>query len=206
MALIKGIPVILYERTQTGEDAFHAPVYTETPVTVENVLITPVANAAGWPTSCASRKATLTAGRAAPWNFLARNGECTAVPPSTSRRLCLWPGTRKCRWNGLSKLRVELNSAGVRALMRSPEMQAVLKARADTVKNRCGDGYEAYVAQTRAVAVVETVSQKAYNDNSANNTLLKAVSSSRSGTVVHEHKRHLKDGRVITVRSYQRKK
>lgn len=47
----------------------------------------------------------------------------------------------------MSKLRVELNSAGVRALMRSPEMQAVLKARADTVKNRCGDGYEAYVAQ-----------------------------------------------------------
>jgi hypothetical protein len=46
MALIEGIPVILYERTQTGEDAFHAPVYTETPVTVENVLITPVDNAA----------------------------------------------------------------------------------------------------------------------------------------------------------------
>lgn len=89
MALIEGIPVILYERTQTGEDAFHAPVYTETPVTVENVLITPVDNAAvvtdlrsraaGWPTSCASRKATLTAGRAAPWSSLARSGGCTAV-------------------------------------------------------------------------------------------------------------------------------
>ncbi len=106
----------------------------------------------------------------------------------------------------MSKLRVELNSAGVRALMRSPEMQAVLKDRADTVKDRCGDGYESYVAQTRAVAVVETASRKAYDDNSANNTLLKAVSSSRSSAVVHEHKRRLKDGRVITVRSYQRKK
>ena len=42
MAWIEGIPVVLYERTQTGEDAFHAPVYTETPVTVENVLVTPV--------------------------------------------------------------------------------------------------------------------------------------------------------------------
>ena len=40
----------------------------------------------------------------------------------------------------------------------------------------------------------------------ANNTLLKAVSGSRSGATVHEHKRRLKDGRVITVRSYQRKK
>ena len=31
----------LYERTQTGVDAFGAPVYTETPTTVENVLVTP---------------------------------------------------------------------------------------------------------------------------------------------------------------------
>lgn len=38
---LKGIPVTLYARTQTGTDAFNAPVYTETPVTVENVLVTP---------------------------------------------------------------------------------------------------------------------------------------------------------------------
>ena len=37
----------------------------------------------------------------------------------------------------MSKVRFELDRAGVRALMRSPEMQAVLKARADTVKDRC---------------------------------------------------------------------
>lgn len=41
MAWIKGIPVILYERTDSGEDAFREPLYTETPVTVENVLVTP---------------------------------------------------------------------------------------------------------------------------------------------------------------------
>ena len=105
----------------------------------------------------------------------------------------------------MSKVKIELNSSGIRALLRSPEMQAVLKDRADTVKDRCGDGYESYVAPTRAVAVVETASRKAYDDNSAN-TLLKAVSGSRSGATVHEHKRRLKDGRVITVRSYQRKK
>ena len=99
----------------------------------------------------------------------------------------------------MSKVKIELNSPGIRALLRCPEMQAVLK-------DRCGDGYESYVAPTRAVAVVETASRKAYDDNSANNTLLKAVSGSRSGATVHEHKRRLKDGRVITVRSYQRKK
>lgn len=42
MGLIKGIPVILYDRVQTGVDAFRAPIYAETPVTVENVLVCPV--------------------------------------------------------------------------------------------------------------------------------------------------------------------
>ena len=36
---IKGVPVTLYEKTLTGYDAANRPVYTETPVTVENVLI-----------------------------------------------------------------------------------------------------------------------------------------------------------------------
>lgn len=42
MAAIRGIPVILYDRVQTGTDDFHAPVYLEIPVTVENVLVCPV--------------------------------------------------------------------------------------------------------------------------------------------------------------------
>lgn len=41
--MIRGISVTLYERTQTGTDAFSAPVFRETPVEVENVLVTPVA-------------------------------------------------------------------------------------------------------------------------------------------------------------------
>lgn len=40
--LIKGTTVYLYEKTQTGEDAFKHPVYEETPVEVENVLVTPL--------------------------------------------------------------------------------------------------------------------------------------------------------------------
>jgi len=39
--MIKGITVTLYGTTQTGTDAFHAPVYTETAETVANVLVTP---------------------------------------------------------------------------------------------------------------------------------------------------------------------
>jgi len=36
---IKGMPVTLYERTQTGTDGFNRPIYSETPVVVENVLV-----------------------------------------------------------------------------------------------------------------------------------------------------------------------
>lgn len=41
---MKGIPVTLYSRTQTGTDAFNAPIYTETAVTVDNVLIAPLSD------------------------------------------------------------------------------------------------------------------------------------------------------------------
>ncbi|MCD8207086.1 MAG: hypothetical protein LUD72_04020 [Bacteroidales bacterium] len=41
MGLIKGVPIILYEKNQTGVDEFNNPVFEETPVIVENVLITP---------------------------------------------------------------------------------------------------------------------------------------------------------------------
>ena len=36
---MRGVTVVLYERTQTGTDAFNDPVYTTVPVTVENVLV-----------------------------------------------------------------------------------------------------------------------------------------------------------------------
>ena len=38
---MKGITVVLYERTQTGTDAFNRPAWEEVPVQVENVLVTP---------------------------------------------------------------------------------------------------------------------------------------------------------------------
>ena len=40
---MKGITVTLYQRTQTGsEDSFGHPIYTETAVEINNVLIAPV--------------------------------------------------------------------------------------------------------------------------------------------------------------------
>lgn len=40
-SLIKGIPVILHAKAVSGEDAFRNPIYTEEPVTVNNVLVSP---------------------------------------------------------------------------------------------------------------------------------------------------------------------
>lgn len=41
MSRIRGITVALYTRTQAGIDSFNRPIYSETPVEVENVLVTP---------------------------------------------------------------------------------------------------------------------------------------------------------------------
>lgn len=41
MGSIKGITVTLYEQTQAGTDAFNDPIYTETAINVDNVLVYP---------------------------------------------------------------------------------------------------------------------------------------------------------------------
>lgn len=42
---MRGITVTLYEQTQTGTDEFNAPVFDESPVEVENVLVAPASAA-----------------------------------------------------------------------------------------------------------------------------------------------------------------
>ena len=42
MALIKGIPVVLITKSETGRDAFNRPITEETRETVENVLVAPL--------------------------------------------------------------------------------------------------------------------------------------------------------------------
>lgn len=42
--LIKSITVTLYQKTQTGTDDFGEPEYTEVPVSVPGVLVTPTTN------------------------------------------------------------------------------------------------------------------------------------------------------------------
>lgn len=41
---MNGITVTLYDRTKTGTDALNHPIYTETAVTVDNVLVAPMSD------------------------------------------------------------------------------------------------------------------------------------------------------------------
>lgn len=71
----------------------------------------------------------------------------------------------------------KLNRQGVAELMKSSEMQKILKDKAKNIRDRCGDGYEqdVYVGRNRANAMVTAKSYKAKRDNKKNNTLLKAM-------------------------------
>ena len=75
------------------------------------------------------------------------------------------------------KFRVELNSEGVRELLRSPEMAAICREHAQAIANRAGEGYtvSTYTGATRVNASVMTATTDAARDNMKNNTLLKAV-------------------------------
>lgn len=75
------------------------------------------------------------------------------------------------------KTKIELNSAGVRALLRSAEMQSLLRERANDIASAAGSGYETdvYIGRNRANAGVFASSPEAASDNLKNNTLLKAV-------------------------------
>ena len=72
---------------------------------------------------------------------------------------------------------IELNSAGIQELLKSPAMQGILANIGREKAAAAGDGYrsDVHVFQKRAVAHVYTASERAMRDNYENNTLLKVV-------------------------------
>lgn len=67
----------------------------------------------------------------------------------------------------MSKVKIKLNSQGIKEFLRSSQVQTMLNERANRIANKAGGENEVYVAATRAVAKVS-------GDNTDNN-LLKAV-------------------------------
>ncbi len=77
----------------------------------------------------------------------------------------------------MSKFKFVLNRAAVRELMKSEEMQTILKDKADNALNSLGEGYKSdiHVGKNRANAMVYADTYKAKKDNLKNNSILKAV-------------------------------
>lgn len=77
----------------------------------------------------------------------------------------------------MSKMEFKLNRKGVAELMKSGNMQSILKQHATNIKNRSGSGYEQdmHVGKNRANARVWAETPQAKSDNLKNNTILKSV-------------------------------
>ena len=77
----------------------------------------------------------------------------------------------------MSKVEIELNSAGIQALLKSQEMVDTLQTVADSVQTRLGDKFQTsqHIGKTRANVSVYTEDPDALQDNATNNTMLKAM-------------------------------
>lgn len=79
----------------------------------------------------------------------------------------------------MSKVRIEVNYAGVGALLHSEEVAALVGKEASTRAAALGSGYASDIHQagTRVIASVYTETPEAARDNMQNDSLLRAVSS-----------------------------
>lgn len=77
----------------------------------------------------------------------------------------------------MSKVKFQLNKAGVGALLKSPEAMSVCLSYAYQIQSRAGEGYEitTYVGKSRVNAEVCATTYEARQDNYENNTLRKAL-------------------------------
>lgn len=113
----------------------------------------------------------------------------------------------------MGKFEIDLNSNGIRELLRSVEIQAELQRQAEKYREKLGDKFETdvYVGPGRANASVFTTDPEAIRENEQTNSMLKAMGVSppaeaKTGKWVEGHYRTLKDGRKIWVSGYQRRK
>lgn len=79
------------------------------------------------------------------------------------------------------KFRVEINSAGIQALLKSGEVEAFLKAKAERIAAAAGEGMEATsrIGKTRARASVVTATRAARKAEAVDRALTKALDAGR---------------------------
>lgn len=74
-------------------------------------------------------------------------------------------------------LKIELDSAGIQALLKSQEIVETLQEQADNIRAQLGDQYQTsqHIGKTRANVSVYTEDPDALRNNSEHNTMLKAM-------------------------------
>lgn len=79
------------------------------------------------------------------------------------------------------KIRIEINSAGIQALLKSEEVQSLLMAKAQRIAAAAGEGMEAssMVGKTRARASVITATRAARKAEAVDRSLTKAIDAGR---------------------------
>ena len=77
----------------------------------------------------------------------------------------------------MSKLKIELDSAGIQTLLKFQEIVETLQEQADNIRAQLGDQYQTsqHIGKTRANVSVYTEDPDALQDNAKNNTMLKAM-------------------------------
>jgi len=79
------------------------------------------------------------------------------------------------------KIRIEINSAGIQALLKSSEVQELLKAKADRIAAAAGEGMEvtSRIGATRARASVVTATRAARKAEAEDRALTTAIDAGR---------------------------
>ena len=77
----------------------------------------------------------------------------------------------------MGNVKVELNSDGIRELLKSDEIMEVLRSQARKVMSGLNSGYamSEYKGKTRGNVSIYANTKEAYKDNLENNTLLKVA-------------------------------
>lgn len=77
----------------------------------------------------------------------------------------------------MSKVKIELDKAGMRELLRSQEIMETLREPAESVRAQLGDKFqtESYTGKGRVNISVYTTDPAAIRDNERNNTILKGM-------------------------------
>ena len=77
----------------------------------------------------------------------------------------------------MTKVKIELNSSGIQALLKSSEIISALKEPAESIRVTLGDKFETdtHIGKTRANVSVFTTDPEAMEMNMENNAMIKAV-------------------------------